>query len=82
MVWFHLEECEPCKKFASVWSEYAATRATAKVFAIEASDEKNREMARQWGIDRYPTVVKIQDGKITEFLEDGTLENVIHFGSF
>ncbi len=81
VVWFHLKGCGPCKKFASVWSEYVP-RATATVFAVEASDVKNRPMAGQWGIDRYPTVVKIQDAKITELLEDGTLKNLIHFESF
>lgn len=78
---FYTEWCPHCKKTMAEWADYkngfSDTRAT---FTLVDCD-KNKDMAELYGIDSYPTIVMVLDGKNYVFDSNFSKESMDKFVS-
>lgn len=84
LIVFFMPWCGHCQKFLdgpnSVWNQLKRKyRGRTDVTLAEVNCEKYPEIARQYGVNSYPTIIKFQGKRIVKFSGERTLSALEQF---
>ena len=79
-VYFHMNGCGHCKNFTPIWEEFSNNyKGPVKLKKMERL-EAGEEMLKKYGVQGFPTVVKINDeGKFETFNGERTIKGLTAF---
>ena len=78
---FYTEWCPHCKKTIKDWTTYKADNRDTRAKFTLVDCEKNKDMAELYGIESYPTIIMVLNGKNYEFDSNFSKESMDKFVS-
>lgn len=78
LTYYYLPGCGWCNKFTPVWEEFAS-QAPNGVVLRKVNAETDSEEVDKYGIDSFPHVQLLKDGKITVFNSTRTADSLMKF---
>ena len=69
--YYSLSTCPHCVDFNPVWKQFEEKCGSCKKFVVDKDDE-GRKNATKYGINGYPTIVVVENGKVIDEPEDRT----------
>lgn len=78
---FYTEWCPHCKKTISDWADYKNNFSDTRAKFTLVDCDKNKDKAELYGIDSYPTIVMVLDGKNYVFDSNFSKESMDKFVS-
>ena len=79
-IYFHMNGCGHCKNFTPVWEQFSNNyKGPVRLKKMERA-EAGDEMLKKYGVEGFPTVVKINDeGKFETFNGERTIKGLTAF---
>jgi thiol-disulfide isomerase/thioredoxin len=78
---FYTEWCPHCKKTISEWADYKNNFSDTRAKFTLVDCDKNKDKAELYGIESYPTIVMVLDGKNYVFDSNFSKESMDKFVS-
>lgn len=78
---FYTDWCPHCKKTLSEWSDYRNSFSDTRAKFTIVDCDKNKDMAELYGIESYPTIVMVLNGKNYIFDSNFSKESMDKFVS-
>ena len=78
---FYTKWCPHCKKTLSEWSDYKTNFSDSRAKFTIVDCDKNKDKAENYGIDSYPTIVMVLNGKNYIFDSNFSKESMDKFVS-
>ena len=83
IILFYAPWCPHCKNLLTAdgsWTNLEKRYRTKKNIVITKIDcDKNPDIGKKYGIEGYPTILKINNNKVTEYTGDRSLESLEKF---
>jgi thiol-disulfide isomerase/thioredoxin len=78
---FYTKWCPHCKKTMKDWAKYKTDNRDTRATFTLIDCEKNKDKAELYGIESYPTIIMVLDGKNYEFDSNFSKESMDKFVS-
>ena len=77
IIYFYAPWCGYCKRFFPLWKELKQEMNSVNM--MEVNSDEQEDLCKQYGVTRYPTLIKVSGNKHKVFEEERTKENLVRF---